>query len=104
MTEATMTGLFFTLRRGDILLAGEVVRPAEPGYYLVRIDSDADTPCSPLELASIEQMADSCDECSDSLWSFFETRADLDAYLAWLAKPLPSDTKNVTPIRKDKRH
>jgi hypothetical protein len=102
----TMTGLFFKHDTDDddtgecYFKTGEIVRAVGPDHYLVRIDNPraADSPLLPLALVSLAEMTDKEE------WRFCETRAELDAYIAW-ETTIPDEDKEVLSFAaRRKRH
>lgn len=80
----------------DFHESGEVVEQVTPDIVMVRWDrsgghdAGADQPpASSLNLVSVAAMAADLDEGGFPAWEFYETRAEIDAFHAWLHAPVP---------------
>ena len=79
-----LDGMYFMRDLGDHYRTGKII--AADGAYLLEYDWDKVR--TPLELVSLEElMAVSCEACRDKHFSLFRTRADLDAWDAWIGEP-----------------
>lgn len=92
-----------SFRTAQGVLAGVVVGEPTPGHFLVRIDPDASSgvPVGPLELVSAYEMGP---DGEIEGWKFFTSRADLDAWLGWIAIPAPEAPASPKVARRAKKN
>jgi len=102
----TMLGMFFHRDLGDYYQTGEIIRKVSPEAYLTRVDFiNGDNPCpiNPLIMFAVMDFSDVDDE-GLPIFRFFDTRSDLQAWLAWMDKPDDEPKKVVRLVKKEKVH
>jgi hypothetical protein len=58
------------------------------GHYLIQADKDElDQPERPMVLYSLEELSDCCDQCGQKYAAMYESRADMERFLAWANRP-----------------
>lgn len=78
---------------------GSVIALVSEGIYLIACDNMQDNDVRlPLELACIDEML--FVQGGVRRFNFFETRADLDAWLKWLDTPSEARPKVVSLVRR----
>jgi hypothetical protein len=58
--------------------------------YLVQFDKlndSADHPLPPMELYTVEELSEVCENCGQKLANLFKSRADMERWIAWLNEP-----------------
>jgi hypothetical protein len=81
----TLTGMYFTMDDGDgSYAAGQVIRLATEGAYLVRFEGSEVT--LPLELVTVGEMLQTTEDDS-KLWHFFDTIEERNQWTDWLDTP-----------------
>jgi len=82
-----LKGKFVFHDTGESYRAGEIIETVlSDGICFIRFDClpSADTPpVLPMEAIMIKSLVDRGDE-GVPMWMFFETRADIDAWIGWL--------------------
>jgi hypothetical protein len=100
-----LIGKFVLVDSGEAYRTGEIVASVDGHFYLVRFDNltqkTEKLPAS-TTLMCLHEMSSAYD--SDGLeiksWSFFDTRADLQAFINWLDAPEKSEVvKLVKPSK-----
>ena len=83
-----LAGMFFTRDDDDRFCTGEIVAEVAPEAYMIKVDTDAAVPANlaPMELVHIADML-LTDSQGWRRWVFFKSRAELDAWIAWLEAP-----------------
>jgi hypothetical protein len=99
----TLVGKFFIRNKTDTYQIGVVEGEVSPGAFLVRIywahdSEDGLRPRAPASLVNIHSMEE-CAECGGG-FEFFDTREELDAYMAWLDRAEPkTENGDVVKLR-----
>jgi hypothetical protein len=101
----SLVGKFAFYDEGETYQTGEIVAAASPDAYLIKFDSygHGDAPL-PMEVVSVEEMAamvnhgPNCN-CHQKAWRFFETRAEMEAWVKWLDTPPPEPKKVVRLVK-----
>jgi hypothetical protein len=58
--------------------------------YLIQFDKlneSADHPLPPMELYTVEELSEVCENCGQKLANLFKSRADMERWIAWLSEP-----------------
>jgi hypothetical protein len=100
MTTAPLVGMSLFFDNGESYRTGKVTDLVAENVYLLAFDNMSNDSVPPhLELAGIEEMTSVTPDGSKQ-FSFFKTRADLDAWMEWLNSPPDSKTKVVSLVKK----
>ena len=101
-----MIGMFFHRDLGDYYQTGEIIRKVNPEAYLTRLDvinGSERCPVNPLVMFAVMDLTD-LDEDGNPIFRFFDTRDDLQAWLAWMDTPDDEPKKVVRLVKKEKVH
>jgi len=58
--------------------------------YLIQFDKlndSADHPQPPMELYTVEELSEVCENCGQKLANLFKSRAEMERWIAWLNQP-----------------
>lgn len=101
--HGNMIGLFFYRDIGDYYQTGEIIRQVHENAYLTRLDDVSDE-CSAsrstLFLFTVEGDFSAINHDGNSIFRFFDTRADLQAWLTWLNTPTETPKEIVRPVKR----
>jgi hypothetical protein len=87
--ESGLVGMFLILNSADHehYRTGQIT-VAVGDCYLVQFDRMDEThPPLPLELYTVEEFSEKCENCGEKLANLFETREDMVRWIAWLSEP-----------------
>ena len=90
----SLVGKFFLHFGKEYLHTGEVVAQVDPATVLLRFDKcEHVPPATGAVMIAVSSMISTLDGdgAVQSEWEFFDTRADLDAWMEWLDAPHDDD-------------
>jgi hypothetical protein len=100
MSAQSLVGMCFMRDDAEYYRIGKVVDVISEDVCLLFFENMKDGQGQPpLELVCIEEMV-SINNDGNRRFTFYKTRADLDAWLDWLNSPSDSKTKVVSLIKK----
>jgi hypothetical protein len=80
-----LTGKFVLRSGAEHYRTGQVV-DTDDGGVLIKFDPMNGMPPLPMEVVCIEEIATAVED-GLKVWGFFDSRAELDAFVAWLNSP-----------------
>jgi hypothetical protein len=85
----SIVGKFFCFCGEEYLHTGEIVEQLDAATVLVRFDKCKHVPVASAVAMAMSSMVSKMgkDGELDPTWEFFDTRADLDAWMTWLGMP-----------------
>ncbi len=75
--------------------------------YLIQFDEVEDSegrPLPPMELYTLDELSQTCQNCGQKLANFFKTRADMMRWIAWLNEPEKPTGESSKVVHLRKRH
>ena len=89
--DSQLVGMFLVLTSTDHehYRVGHIAA-AVGDCYLVQFDAlkaSGDHPLPPMELYTVEELAEVCENCGQKLANLFKSRADMERWIAWLNEP-----------------
>jgi hypothetical protein len=100
--KSNLVGMFLVLdtTEHEYYRTGEIVA-AVGNCYLIQFDKlDADQPSPPMELITLEELSGKCQNCEQKLANLFNTRAEMESWIAWLNKPEKGQSGKVVHLKK----
>jgi hypothetical protein len=108
--QSNLAGMFLVLDSTDHEHYRIGYIAAEVGNcYLIQFDEVEDPekrPLPPMELYTLDELSQTCQNCGQKLANLFRTRADMMRWIAWLNKPEKSavESSKVVHLRKLEKH
>ncbi len=93
----------FVDETGKSYRTGEIVAAIDDHFYMVRFDDMAlKVPSKSTTLVCLHEMAGTYGDGEDEFksWHFFDTRADLQEYIAWLEAPTKPEVVKLSSRRR----
>jgi hypothetical protein len=75
--------------------------------YLIQFDKlkdSEDHPLPPMELYTLEELSEVCENCGQKLANLFKSRADMERWIAWLNEPEESVGQSGKIVHLKKPH
>ncbi len=109
--QSNLVGMFLVLDSTDHehYRIGYIAAAAVGNCYLIQFDEVEDAeerPLPPMELYTLDELSQTCQNCGQKLANLFKTRADMMRWIAWLNEPEKpaGESSKVVHLRKLEKH